>query len=530
MEETMRTIWKRIAKKEYGYPFWTAFFVGLLTHMPVLVNKFPNSDAMANFYSDQNMITSGRWFLGVVCGISSYYDLNWMIGLLSILYLSVTAVFLCEFFDFKSVINRALAAALLVTFPAVCATFAYMYTMDGYMIGLLLAVLAAFLTKRYKYGFALGALCLGFSLGIYQAYLAVTILLCIFDMVKECLLGRKVSLLWKKGVRYLLMGISGGLFYMMVLKALLAFSNKELDSYQGISEMGTLNVSELPAMLIGALKDFAAFAVKGNIFINNGFSLLAVVLLSVVALMAALFCYTKAEERTRWYHLAFIGIFCLLLPFATNVVMLVSSDAYYHLLMRMQWVLFPIFAVVLADLCCANAKALAVTEDSDVLSKMKTMKLPFFLAVVVFIAASGMSYSFAIADNIAYFNMNERYERTYAYCLRLLDRMEQTPGYEPGMPVAMIGVIDESKYPNTDITQAVTARISGSGGSTLLYKGEQYAAFMKHYMNVSFETIEGDELVKIYYSDEYRDMDSFPAENSMRVVDGILYVKTEAKE
>ena len=58
----------------------------------------------------------------------------------------------------------------------------------------------------------------------------------------------------------------------------------------------------------------------------------------------------------------------------------------------------------------------------------------------------------------------------------------------------------------------------------------QYAAFMKHYMNVSFEVIEGDKLVEIYNSDEYRSMDSFPALNSMQVVDGILYVKTEAKE
>ncbi len=524
MEQLVRSVWQKIAKKEYAYPFWTALIVGFLTHMPVLVNKFPNSDAMANFYADQNMITSGRWFLSVVCGISSFYDLNWVIGVLSVFYLALTAVLVCEFFELKSMVNRMLTAALLVTFPAVCATFAYMYTMDGYMIGLILSVLAAYLAKRGKKSVAIGAVCLGLSLGIYQAYLAVTILLCIFDLIKDCLLGRQIKALWKKGLQYLIMGVSGGAFYMIVLKILLAASAKELDSYQGISEMGSLHLTELPSMLFGAIKDFAAFVVKGNIFINNGFSFVAVVLLSVVALAAALFCYAKAGEETRWYHLVFIGIFCLMTPFATNVILLISSDAYYHLLMRMQWILFPVFAVVLTDLCCETAQEKEATRAKTKFS------LPFVTAMLTTLSVMVLSYTFAVADNIAYFNMNERYERTYAYCLRLLDRMEETPGYEPGMPVAMIGVIDESKYPNTDITAPVTARISGSGGSTLLYKGEQYAAFMKHYMNVSFEVIEGDKLVEIYNSDEYRSMDSFPALNSMQVVDGILYVKTEAKE
>lgn len=524
MEQLMRSVWQKIAKKEYAYPFWTALIVGFLTHMPVLVNKFPNSDAMANFYADQNMITSGRWFLSVVCGISSFYDLNWVIGVLSVFYLALAAVMLCEFFELKSMVNRMLTAALLVTFPAVCATFAYMYTMDGYMIGLILSVLAAYLARKGKGGIAAGAICLGLSLGIYQAYLAVTILLCIFDLIKDCLYGRKIAALWNRGFRYLLMGVSGGAFYMAALKILLAASAKELDTYQGINEMGSVHLAALPSMLFGALKDFAAFAVKGNIFINNGFSLVAVVLLSVVALAAALFCYVKAGDKKRWYHLVIIGGFCLLIPFATNVILLFSAEAYYHLLMRMQWVLFPVFAVVLADLCSEAAQKKAENAAK------KKCGIPFVTAMLTTLSVMVLSYTFAVADNIAYFNMNERYERTYAYCLRLLDRMEETPGYEPGMPVAMIGVIDESKYPNTDITEPVTARISGSGGSTLLYKGEQYAAFMKHYMNVSFEVIEGDELVKIYNSDEYRSMDSFPALNSMQVVDGILYVKTEAKE
>ena len=122
-----------LGKKKYIVPALSGILIGLLTHFPVLINRFPNSDSMANFYFDQNMITSGRWFLTVACGISSYYDLGWLIGVLSIVYIAVAAVFVCEFFEIRSLVNRGLIAALLVTFPAICATFSYMYTMDGYV-------------------------------------------------------------------------------------------------------------------------------------------------------------------------------------------------------------------------------------------------------------------------------------------------------------------------------------------------------------------------------------------------------------
>lgn len=158
MDTIFENMWSKIRKKEYIYLFVVTFLVGIVTHMYLFVNKLPNADAMTNFYFDQNMVTSGRWFLTVVCGISSYYDLNWIIGILSVFYLAVAAVFISEFFEVKSITCRICIGALLVTFPAVTATFAYLYTADGYMLAFLLAVLAAYITKKYKFGFVGGAI------------------------------------------------------------------------------------------------------------------------------------------------------------------------------------------------------------------------------------------------------------------------------------------------------------------------------------------------------------------------------------
>ena len=67
----------------------------------------------------------------------------------------------------------------------------------------------------------------------------------------------------------------------------------------------------------------------------------------------------------------------------------------------------------------------------------------------------------------------------------------------------------------------------GMNGDSLLYTGANYQAFMKHYLGATLNFLEPEAMSDIYYSEEYIALDSFPGENSTKVVDGILYVKTE---
>ena len=517
-----------LKKTNIRVPFLTAAAVGLFTHFLVLTNNLPNADAMTNFYFDQNMVTSGRWFLTIACGISSYFDLKWINGILSIFYLAVAAVVLVALFEIKDKLSMALIAALLVTFPAVTATFSYMYTADGYFLALFMAFLAVYVTKHYpKAGWAAGAILLALSMGTYQAYLAATVLLCMFDVILMCIENNPVKKTLMTGVRYLGMGALGGVLYYVVLKICLAVQGKVLDTYQGISDMGKVSVSSMPERILGAYRDFIGFAGKGNIFLLNGFSYIAMVLLcgAVLASVALIALHTEAVKK--WYQSLLVLLFICLLPLGTNVILLFSSEAYYHLLMRMQWVLYLIMAVVLLSRAFETGDS---KKQSDKQKKNREMTKKIILCAGA-IGAGLFVWQFILADNIAYFNMQERYEKTYAYCIRLADRIEQTPGYYQGMPVMMIGVVDEAKYPVTDVTGHVTERISGTTGDILIYKGEQYREFMKHYLNVSLNVIEdSDKIIEIYNSDTYREMGSFPDADSIKIVDGILYVKTEVPE
>lgn len=512
--QTFRILREKI-KPEWKAAFVACFLVGLLAHMPVLLSDIPNHDGLVYMYSAQNIVVSGRWFLTVACGISSYFTLPWVIGLLGLLYLGFAAAALCELLEVRKTWAAALCGALLSVFPALASTFAYVYALDGYMMALLLAVLAVLFVKKYRLGFLPGALCLALSMGIYQAYLPFAMILSVFSiwmlLVKET--WETVSLKNKifSALRYLYMGILGALMYYGILQIMLKLQEKQLADYQGIE--GMLSSAAAKQGMISVLKnmygDFFAFSMKGNVLFQNIFSLTSLILLALSALWAACVLPGWRKCRKKPVIFAVIALSAAVLPVLTNIILLISPSVNYHLLMRYQWVLYIIGALALASGGASSGKSGVRREW------------------IAFAAASVLVFCYCITDNIAYSNLQKKYEKTYAYCIRLLDRIEQTPGYYHGIPIAMIGVVGDEQFPATDLTPSVTSGMIGMGGDSLLYTGANYQGFIRHYLGASLNILPPEAMAEMYYSEEYTAMESFPGADSIRIIDGIMYIKTE---
>ncbi len=498
-------------KKEWKLAFLAAFGIGLLIHMPALLSDVPNHDGLGSLYFDQNMITSGRWFLMIACGFSSFYTIPWVIGLLGLFFLSVAAAAVTELLEIKKGWAIVAVSGLLAAFPALASTFAYVFTLDGYMLALLLAVLAVLLTKKYRYGFLPGGLCLAFSLGTYQSYLAVAMILSVYAIVMLAMEEGPMRPKVQKGLRYLYMGVFGVGLYYCLLQVLLQIQGKELDTYQGISGLSADGPSGggLFGMVAGVYRDFISFTSGGNVLFSNRISLAALILLGGGVLLAGIFMIINRKWWKKPWFFAIMIVMLLALPLSANIILLVSPSVNYHLLMRYQWVLFPVGMVAFVSRYGSETPVGTVSE---------------WMALA---AAFGLVFIYGVNDNIGYSNLQKRYEKTYAYCLRLLDRIEQTPGYYQGIPIAMVGVVGDAEFPVTDITLPVTSGMSGLNGDVLLYTGENYRLFMQNYLGATLNILPAAAMAEMYYQEEYISMDSFPGENSIRIIDGIMYIKTE---
>lgn len=496
-------------KKERKLAFCSTAALALLIHLPVLLSDIPNHDGLGSMYFDQNMITSGRWFLMVACGFSSFYTIPWIIGLLGIFFLGAAAAALVEILEVEKSWAIVLCGGLLAAFPALASTFAYVFTLDGYMLALLLSVLSVLFTKKYKRGFLAGGVCLAFSLGIYQAYLPFAMILSVFAILMLAMEEGKGADKVKRGLRYLYMGVIGVVLYYVILQVLLKLQGKELASYQGIDGMASGANTGLLSTLAGMYRDFLQFTAEGNVLYQNFISAAALLVLLASAAFAAL----ALVRRRKWWKnpvfFAIIVVAALALPLATNVILMISPTVTYHLLMRYQWVLYLIGLTAFSSRYAQETKPAGLAEWSTLC------------------AAAVLVCFYGVSDNIAYTNLQKRYEKTYAYCVRLLDRIEQTPGYYQGIPIAMVGVVGDDPFPLTDITLPVTSNMIGLSGDNLLYTGENYRKFIQYYLGATLNILPPEAMEEMYYDPEYIEMDSFPGENSIKIIDGVMYIKTE---
>ena len=109
-EEWMGNMKKRIL------PQWTRCFVaalvfGLIAHLYKMTNWLPNWDSLVFRCDPQNMLALGRWFLPVVCGPSSFYDLPWIAGMLALLLHALGAVCICAMFGIRKNSTAAMIGA-----------------------------------------------------------------------------------------------------------------------------------------------------------------------------------------------------------------------------------------------------------------------------------------------------------------------------------------------------------------------------------------------------------------------------------
>lgn len=515
-ENVLDGIWEKVKsmiKPQWKTAFLGSFIVGILTYAYTMSNHFLTYDSMWNLISEQNMITSGRQFLKYACAFSSYYDLPWVNGVIAIFFLSLTAIVVVEALGIESKIAAALSGGILMAFPAVISTFCYTYTIDGYMIAVFLAASAFLITDRRKKGFLGGILLLGVSLGIYQAYYSFTILLCILRLLLDVLEKKDIQEIFTKALRYIVMGVGAYVFYIVTLKIMLHMQGLELSGYQGVDKLDGFALTALPQGIWSAIKTFFWFLADNNALATTTVMKVSVWGLIVLAAGIYIYLFVKAKLQKKWAYALIVLALLIVTPVGTTLVCVMSPDAYFHLLMRLPWALFFVFALAMAE-------RLAQREE------IQSIKVKAVAPLVATALAAVLIFQFAVTANVVSFNMEMRFEKTNSLCIRILDRLEQMPGYETGMKVAFIGGgVDQREYPYTDRTSGYLTGYFGAEGTLVANSTDKFAYFLYHYLNVTIVTTTAEEELEAIQTKEFEEMDSFPNENSIRLIGDVWVVK-----
>lgn len=498
--------------KEQKVAFLSTFVIGFFCHLFILTNSMYNNDDIRYLYVTFDKPELGRWLQTYAAGISSYFSLPVVNGILALIYAGITSMVIIHMFDLKNKLGIILISGILVTFPSVGCIYSFNFAVDPFLLSCCLSALAAYYVtrNRHKTDWIIGALLLCVSVGIYQAYLPFTLLLMLLYYILMLVNPDKYTdkHLITVGIRYLLMLGSGMGAYYVGMTLTLKLKQIELSSYQGIGDSSVPGLASLKARFINLFKDFIDFFKPEQVLSFNKWMQAALIL---TILLMALFFFVLYIRNGVYKSLLRNGLllFCFIcIPLSVNVLYLISEGVGYHMLMRHAWCLLFIAAAVLFEKAAPHFHV--NTEKC-----LEWVSYATLLLVV---------WNYILLTNIGYFNMNFRYEKTYALCLKIMDRIEQSEDYDKHRPIAFVG--DYSKTYQLDATEKWLTKMTGMSHDRVFSGSSRaYLPFFQNCLGEDIEVVTPEEEQALKTHPEFLEMPFFPNDGCVRVIDDVTVVK-----
>lgn len=458
------------------------------------------------------MVGSGRWFLSIACGVSSYFDLPWVIGILSLIYISITTTLILSVFKVRNSFVIILISGLMASFPSLTETFFFGFTADGYMLAMLLAAAAVKLTvmeeKRWQHAVA-AAVCIALCCGIYQAYVSFAMVLALLYFMLELLENRYNLQEYGSWIKsQLLIYVSGLAAYFMIWKVCLFVQKIPVNDYQGISEVGKVSISLILSGFVRVLQSLCFFFLEWNV-LEHGFTLYSVlnIVFLVVFLIILVVSVRKSNLWTRKMSLILFLLCIFAIPIAACIWHFTSASVNYGPMMLYSLCLIYVFAIVLCD-------RYIVSKWSDL----------FGILIMVII------FNYALMANVSYFYMNQCYEKSHAMGAEMMARIHMIDDGS-ARKLAVIGSIAEEAALDVTDEEKGIHMLGQPLEKYVLFDQEHTILFLKNTYDLELEPVDTATRSSLETSAVVAEMECWPAADSICLYEDTVILKlTDIKE
>ncbi len=494
---------------EWKVCFITAILAGLFAHLYKITNWLPNWDSLVFRYDEQNMIAMGRWFLPVVCSVSSFYDLPFLNGIIAIVFHALGAVCICKKLNVQKKITAGLIGAVIVSFPTVTSVMMYNYVADGYSIAFFLSTLAALYMTQEKPKYLLSAVLIALSTGIYQAYITVTIMLVLFHLIDEMIFKKAdFRVVVKKAVSMFLSGVFAVALYGIILKVILGVFSVELLDYQGANATASLSNIDLLASLYVVKETF----IKCFFDLSGGVNVY--IALNSIVLIFTLVHYLKCIVNNKIYknpaNIFMIIVLSVLLIFGAGALAFVNAGVDYHNLMLMGYSVFYLMFLIIYE------------RGAETKENHTAIKCWLVLLTSLVIVANQV-----VISNVSYHKAQIAYEKSYGVLVRIADRIEQTPGTENCDKILVIGALDNSDAYSVNLTPDITGITDGYiiRADDEIVGQSVLASSLNDYCDKNYKFVSGEEKKTLAQKEKVKSMEKWPSRDCVAIIDDTVVIK-----
>lgn len=498
--------------------FLSALAAGCLTHLYAFTNLIPNSDGLSRVFDLQQMTVSGRWFLHYVSALNDYTQMPMVIGLLSLLFLALSAALVVDLLQMDSVLLSGLAGAVMTAFPCLGYTFLYLFTAAAYCFAILLAVLSVWLARRGRSGWLLGVAVLALSMGTYQAYVTVAISLSLLVVLREILQpGATFSGVLRLGLGLVAYLAAGAVLYYIILMIFLRLKDLELLDYLGMSAASVgYPFGQLPRLILQSYKQVIAFfLLPGS---TSGFATGWYAVLNLAAAVFGAACLLAAAQakgllKELWRPLGAAAM-AALLPLGMNFGQIISPYSVPTPIMKYAFVAFYLLVLLAVD---------AADGCGGGFPRLGGVLFPSTLAWAALLLLFCLN-----TNNLLYTASAQAHRATESYATRLLARIESCPGYEPGMEIAVVGAVPAGQL-KADIDSFAQVDHYSVPLNSVLPLNKHIYYYFNDWLNVPVAEPSEETMLAISASPEFQAMPLYPAQGSVQVLDGRVVVRMAEK-
>lgn len=496
--------------------FAIVFLIGVLTHFYVMSNKFFNYFEMGNIlsemnYSQNDTLGLGRWFLPVASNILSSFSVPAMNGMIVLFCSSVSSILVARMFQIHLTFNKVLFGAVWMTFPGMASVFAFGVNSDALSISILLAVLAAGCLHFKKWGVLLGSVLLGFSIGIYQPYMSVTIAiffgLLLIRLLKETL---EVSSFVRTIFREILILAFGFLLYYIALELSVYSTGIQVSNYHGANEMTSFTLKGIAKGLVYSYGYFLSylFTTQYTYTIGN-------VVCNIIGAVSFIVLVFRAGVKYEKLQRAGIIILIGLLPLGLEAAPFLMGDRVGNGVDR-----YMMFSIILI---WGLLLWMIEQELKECLSNNFWSVLPKWLGVGAVIVTFLTGYTIC---NEAYYRMETMTESTTALLGRIAARIESLPEWQEGKSVYFVNP-RELMNDNYEVSIPQFEHMKNLPGTEIWpnYNEKAIVKYLEVYLHFPVKIAEDSIKQALDENSTVKNMPSYPARDSIQVIDGVIVVK-----
>ncbi|WP_026664659.1 glucosyltransferase domain-containing protein [Butyrivibrio sp. FC2001] len=498
---------------------------GMIVYAPAIIDELPNPDALwtGTLYKDSYTweLSLGRYMIWFWQKLFSYNISTTFNTILAIAVWIVTVQLLFDAIGLEGGLYRVIAGCLMLISPFMQGGVTYYYCFAYYVIAGLFAAIALCLAnleiadKKIKVILdMLGIVLWSFSLATYQAFLGLYISVCAIAIIVKILDSNNVAAdIVRRIFHYFFVFVGGVLLYLITNKFVLLANGIQAEESRGFSRMGQLMLGQLVSGIVRSYKVFVDYFF-GNGMINNAYGVLISrrsINIAFFIILAVVFLVRMISVKREYLFKIFAVILFIMLPmFLFSIVILAPTVSVYAttgpiMLPATNMIYIFLFALI---------------------SKMENGRVIKCLGVIVSALVLGMLLQLN-NDSLNYlkFHMNQMEYLSFD----ISTAIEKNMNFDEAHKICIIGRAGNGNYSDCreEIKDSIKWTTASYGTIWNDFYGTQgcWRSFMNNYLGTDYVECNIDEYHELIAKYDITQMPVFPADGSVKYMDGIAVVK-----